>query len=84
VGNSEFPDIYERPRHLLDFQLSKRIINKKAELKLTFSDILNNNIYLYENVGGSKEYGGSDRMFSKYKPGSTITVGFTYDFDLKK
>ncbi len=85
VGNSEFPDIYERPRHLLDFQLSKRIMDKKGELKLTFSDILNNDIYLYENVGGgSKEFGGADRMFSRYKPGSTISIGFTYDFDLKK
>ncbi|ULQ56355.1 TonB-dependent receptor [Flavihumibacter rivuli] len=84
VGNTEFPDIYERPRHLLDFQLSKRILDKKGELKLTFSDILNNPIYLYENVGGSKEFNGNDRMFSSYRPGSTISVGFTYDFDLKK
>ena len=85
VGNTEFPDIYERPRHLLDFQLSKRVMNKKAEVKLTFSDILNNEIFLYENVGGgSKEFGSADRMFSSYKPGSTISIGFTYDFDLRK
>ncbi|MBL7768682.1 MAG: TonB-dependent receptor [Flavipsychrobacter sp.] len=86
VGNGEFPDIYERPRHLLDFQLSKRILNKKGELKLTFSDILNNEIYLYENVGGSKEFnkGSGDRLFSSYRPGTNISVGFTYDFDLRK
>lgn len=84
VGNSEFPDIYERPRNLLDFQLSKRILKKQAELKLTFSDILNNPIYLYENVGGSKEFNGNDRLFSSYKPGTTISIGFTYDFKLKK
>ena len=60
-------------------------MNKKGEVKLTFSDILNNDIYLYENIGGgSKEFGGQDRTFSRYKPGSTISIGFTYDFDLKK
>lgn len=84
VGNSEFPDIYERPRNLLDFQLSKKVMQKKGELKLTFSDILNNKIYLYENVGGSKEYTSGDRMFSSYSPGTTISIGFTYDFDLSK
>jgi outer membrane receptor protein involved in Fe transport len=86
VGNGEFPDIYERPRHLLDFQLSKRILNKKGELKLTFSDILNNEIYLYENVGGNKEFnkGNGDRLFSSYRPGTNISIGFTYDFDFKK
>ena len=80
----EFPDIYERPRHLLDFQLSKRIMAKKGELKLTFSDILNNKIMLYENRGGSKEYNAGDRMFSSYTPGTTISIGFSYDFEFRK
>jgi hypothetical protein len=80
----EFPDIYERPRNLLDFQLSKRILKKKGELKLTFSDILNNKIMLYENKGGSKEFDANDRMFSSYTPGTTISIGFNYDFDLSR
>jgi TonB-dependent receptor len=84
VGNNDFPDIYEKPRNLLDFQLSKRIMKKQGELKLTFSDLLNNPIYLYENVGGSKEFTKTDRLFSAYKPGTTISIGFTYDFKLKK
>lgn len=80
----EFPDIYERPRNLLDFQLSKRILKRKGELKLTFSDILNNKIMLYENKGGSKEFDANDRMFSSYTPGTTISIGFNYDFDLSR
>ncbi len=86
VGNSEFPDIYERPRNLFDFQVSKRILHKKGELKLTVSDILNNKIYLYENTGGNKEFSkiNGDRLFSAYRPGTTISIGFTYDFDLSK
>jgi hypothetical protein len=27
---------------------------------------------------------GIDRMFSSYKQGSTITVGFTYDFNIAR
>ncbi|WP_290710537.1 hypothetical protein, partial [Flavihumibacter sp. CACIAM 22H1] len=71
---------------LLDLQFSKRVMKKKGEVKLSFSDLLNNEIYLYENVGGSKEFnkGNGDRLFSSYRPGTTISVGFTYDFDLRK
>ncbi|HEY8397985.1 MAG TPA: TonB-dependent receptor, partial [Flavihumibacter sp.] len=86
VGNGEFPDVYERPRNLLDLQISKRILKKKGELRLTASDILNNAVFLYENKGGSKEYstGKGDRLFSSYRAGTTFSIGFTYDFDLKK
>jgi outer membrane receptor protein involved in Fe transport len=83
VGNSEFPDIYERPRDLVDFQLSKRILKKKGELKLQVSDIFNQAVYLYENVDSQKSYSRhTDRLFSSYKPGTTISIGFSYDIDL--
>lgn len=84
VGNGDIADIYERPRNLLDLQIAKRILKKQGELKLTFSDILNNKIYLYENTSGGKGYSSSDKMFSSYKPGTTISIGFTYDFSFDK
>ncbi|HRA73551.1 MAG TPA: TonB-dependent receptor, partial [Flavobacterium sp.] len=85
VGNLDFVDIYERPRNQLDFQLAKKIMNDRAELKLTWSDILNNPYYLYENVDSKKAFSaGSDRLFSSYTPGSTISIGFTYDFNIGK
>ncbi|WP_046371062.1 TonB-dependent receptor [Flavihumibacter petaseus] len=80
----EFPDIYERPRNLLDFQLSRKIMERRGELKLSVSDIFNNSITLYENRSSGKAFNGEDRIFSSYKPGTTITIGFTYDFELKK
>ena len=85
VGYSSlsFPDIYENPRDVLDIQVSKKIINKKGEIKLTVSDILNQAFLYYENVDGSRTYDKNvDRVFSSYKPGSTISLGFSYDFDL--
>lgn len=85
VGNLDFVDIYERPRNQLDLQLAKKIMKDRAEIKLTWSDILNNPYYLYENVDSKKAFSsGSDRLFSSYTPGSTITVGFTYDFNIGK
>lgn len=78
-----FPDIYENARDVIDFQVAKKIFKKKAEIKLSVSDILNQKIMYYENVDNSRNYKtGTDRVFSSYVPGSTITLGFTYDFDL--
>ncbi|RYY30703.1 MAG: TonB-dependent receptor [Chitinophagaceae bacterium] len=80
-----FYDIYEKPRNVIDLQLSKRIMDKKGELKITVSDLLNNKYAFYDNASGKAGYdfGGGDRINYAYKPGTTITIGFTYDFDLK-
>ena len=85
VGNSDFPDIYERPRNQADFQLAKKVMKNRAEVKITWADLLNNAFYFYENVDSKKAFStGSDRLFNSYKPGSTITIGFTYDFNIGK
>lgn len=83
VGNSEIPDIYENPRDVVDMQISKKVISKRGEIKLTLSDILNKKSLFYENVDDKRKFSnGTDRVFSSFKPGSTISIGFTYDFSL--
>ena len=85
VGNQEFPNVFERPRNQLDLQLSKKIIKDRGEIKINFSDILNNAFYFYENVDGPTAFkNGVDRLFNAYTPGSTISVGFSYDFNISK
>jgi hypothetical protein len=81
-----FYDIYEKPRNVLDLQLSKRAFNNKAEFKLTVSDLLNNRFAFYDNPStkAAYNYNDGDRINYAYKPGTTVTVGFLYDFDLKK
>jgi hypothetical protein len=81
-----FYDIYEKPRNVIDLQLSKRILNNKAEVKATVSDLLNNKYAFYDNPSSKAGYnfGQGDRINYSYKPGTTITIGFTYDFDLNK
>ncbi len=85
ISNLGFPDVFERPRDQVDFQLAKKILKNKAEIKLTWADLLNPAYYFYENVDSKKAFNsGSDRLFNSYKPGSTITIGFTYDFNIGK
>ncbi|HMO62022.1 MAG TPA: TonB-dependent receptor [Ferruginibacter sp.] len=85
VGNDDFGDIYEVPRHLLDFQVSQKVLDKKGEIRLTVSDIFNQHVAAFENRDDKRTYNAAtDKYFTRYKPGTTITIGFNYNFDLKK
>ena len=85
VGNDEFPNVYERPRNQLDLQLAHKVLDGKGEVKINFADILNNAFYFYENLDSKTSFTeGVDRMFSSYKQGSTISIGFTYDFNIAR
>lgn len=84
VGNDDFGDIYEKPRDLVDFQISQKVLRKKGEVRLTIGDIFNQAYVTYENRDEPKVYNaGSDKIFSSFTPGTTFTVGFLYNFDLK-
>jgi len=80
-----FYDIYEKPRNLVDLMVSKKLWDSKGELKLTVSDLLNNKYAFYDNptTRAGYDYNGGDRINYAYTPGTTITLGFTYNFDLK-
>ncbi len=85
VGNTTFADIYEKPRDLLDFQVSQKVFRKKGEVRLTVSDILNQQVLTYQNIDKAKAYKkGTDILFSSYTPGTIFTIGFNYNLDLKK
>lgn len=74
-------DIYERPRDLVDFQIGVKVLKKRGEVRLNVSDIFNQPFYLYENVNDKKSFQkGTDRLWNAFTPGTTFTLGFTYDF----
>ena len=81
-----FYDVYESSRNLLDIQLSKKVFNNKGEWKITISDLLNNSYSFYDNPTSKPgyDYSGGDRINYGYRPGTTISAGFTYDFDFSK
>jgi TonB-dependent receptor len=76
-----FYDIYEKSRDQVDLQLSKKLLNKRAELKITVSDLLNQYVAQFDNLTSKVAYkeATGDRYISRYRPGTTVTVGFTYD-----
>ncbi len=80
-----FYDIYERPRNLLDAQVSRRILSNRGEIKLTISDLFNNQFAFYDNATtkAGYDFAGGDRINYAYRPGTNVLLGFTYDFALK-
>jgi CarboxypepD_reg-like domain/TonB-dependent Receptor Plug Domain len=81
VGNKTIGNFFEKPRDLIDLQISQKVLKSKGEIKLTLSDLLNQQIATYENRDNKTSFNAvNDRYFSTYKPGTTITVGFNYTF----
>jgi hypothetical protein len=71
---------------LIDLQVSKKIMKKRGEVRLTLSDLLNQYVLLYEKPIFKQKtaYDKSvDRIFTRLRPGTTVSIGFTYDINLK-
>ena len=78
-AGSASPDIYEAPRSLIDFQMSKKILKSKAEIKFTISDILNQEQVFYQNLTTNPKYEkGVDAVRFSRKFGSNFGVSFNY------
>lgn len=90
VGNANRPNILENGRSVLDFQIAKSLLNKKAEIKFTLGDIFNAPYLFYQDMNGdSKAYrpnsgllndAEGDSAFLRYQPGTSYSLGFTYNF----
>lgn len=73
------PDIYEAPRALVDFQLSKKFLDNKAEIRLNISDLLNSTQYFYQNSDGKKTLQkGTDAYRFTRTVGTNFSVTFNY------
>jgi TonB-dependent receptor len=78
-AGSASPNIYEAPRALVDFQMSKKIMNSKAEIKLTVSDILNQEQIFYQNLGTNEKYEkGIDAIRFSRRFGTNFGISFNY------
>ena len=73
------PDVYENPRALVDFQLSKKFANNKAEVKFTIADLLNQRQIFYQNNTDNTGYNstGDATRFSR-KFGTTYGITLNY------
>lgn len=85
VGYQGYPDIYERGRDIIDFQVSKKVLKTKGELRLNLSDILNQNIVFYQNMNDKKTYqSGQDFLMNSAQTGRGVSLSFIYNFNLDK
>ncbi|MBE2230564.1 MAG: TonB-dependent receptor [Chitinophagaceae bacterium] len=75
------PDIYEAPRPLLDFQISKKILQRKGELRINVADILNSTQYFYQNAGGKKSLQKGEDAYRFTRTFGT-TFSFTFNYSL--
>lgn len=75
------PDIYEAPRPLLDFQVSKKVIKNKGEIRLNIADILNQTQYFYQNTDDKTSF-RKDRDPIRFSRNWGTTFGVTFGYAL--
>jgi outer membrane receptor protein involved in Fe transport len=88
----DIPNIYELPRSVLDFAVSKKL-TRKVELKLGIKDVFNQRVLLtqsvnttvnMEEVTGGTETGektfNRSQITKSYQPGRYFTVSIGYKF----
>jgi outer membrane receptor protein involved in Fe transport len=81
VGGNDIPPVWEAPRALLDFQIAKKVLNKKGELKLNISDLLNQRAVYYHDLQDDGKYSGSnaDALAIDRKYGTNYSLSFSYN-----
>ena len=79
VGNDQTPAIWENPRPLLDFQIAKKVLAKKGEIRLNVQDLLNKRAYFYHDLDTNSKLGKStDAIAINRNYGTTISLTFGY------
>ncbi len=81
VGGLDQPPIWEAPRPVLDFQIAKKVLKAKGEIKLNISDILNQQAIFYNDLNDNGKYDeGIDAFAIKRKYGSNVSISLGYNF----
>ena len=77
-------NIFEKPRDVLDLQVSKKFLHNRLEVKLTVSDIFAQAYtwyYKYDSDPSKTTYDPStDRILNSYKYGTSTSLGIRYAF----
>lgn len=80
IGNAEYPEFWENPRTVLDFQLSK-VFFKHLEVRLSIRDLLAQNLVFYQDLDrDGKLDRAKDNVMWDYSLGATYGITFGYRF----
>ncbi len=78
VGSiSQDPDIYEMPRHQIDFTVAKRF-GAHLEIKAGVQDVLNQRVQLTQDTNVDGKITGIDENIARYRRGQYSTLSVTY------
>mgnify|MGYP000886904321 CR=1 FL=1 len=80
VAGGQFPDVWEAPRGLLDFQIGKKILDKRGEIRITLSDLLAQTQKFYQNPNGNtgfQEAHDQVRFSRRFGTGFGITFNYS-------
>ena len=81
VNGTDQPPIWENPRAVLDFQIAKKVIKNKGEVKLNIADIFNQMAIHYIDVNNNKRYDKVGDAFAiKRNYGTNVSLSFNYNF----
>lgn len=83
VGNQDVPEIWEASRPLLDFQIAKKVLNKKGEVRLNVTDIINRRAFFYHNLTDNENFkknSGEDAIAYRRNYGTNVSITFGYNF----
>jgi outer membrane receptor protein involved in Fe transport len=80
VGNDVVPAIWENPRPVLDFQITKKVLQQKGEVRLNISDLINRRAYFYHDVDENKKFkmNSMDAIAINRLYGTTVSLTFSY------
>ncbi|MGL4629615.1 MAG: carboxypeptidase-like regulatory domain-containing protein [Leadbetterella sp.] len=80
IGDDQISaNIYEMPRNVLDFNMSKRLKNS-LELKLVVQDIFNQKFRLVQDTDRNQIINNNDGVYQEYRRGTYTTLGISYKF----
>ncbi|MDX1902766.1 MAG: outer membrane beta-barrel protein [Thermonemataceae bacterium] len=80
VGNTNSPSFYENQRHILDFNISKKLFDNKWELRFGVQDVLNQNQRFIQDANLDGKIGSEDGDIRNYKPGVITNLSIKYNF----
>ncbi|MDX5419087.1 MAG: TonB-dependent receptor [Hymenobacteraceae bacterium] len=79
VGSNLRPTVYELPRNVIDFSVTKAF-GQNLELKAGIQDILNQKTRLIQDSNDDARITGIDESFREFRKGRYATLGATYKF----
>jgi hypothetical protein len=78
-GGGGIASIWEAPRPVLDFQIGKKLLKNKSELRLNITDLLNKKQYYYQNGDNNTGFQkNKDAYRFTRKFGTTYSITFNY------